>query len=889
MRTTRKIQHGCALGAMACAILFAASPAAAQTAANPPATQEPDDIVVTGIRASLEQAAEVKRDADQVVDVITAEDVGTLPDANVAEALQRVTGVQITRVFGEGQAVNIRGLQQVRVEVDGRTLLGFSARVSPPENDNLGRSSGLDAVPSSLFGRLEVRKSPLASQVEGGLGGSVNLVTPRAFDFRRPTALLRVTGTYSDAANEFEPAITGMFTTTFADDRIGILVAAEYQQRTSSLQLFERNNWFNVLNGLPATTNGQPTPPLFAPRLLQYENTDIDRTRIGANASIQFRATPELTITADALFSRQEANRTNQFIAFNVPSNAASLTNRIFTNETVQDGYIVAADVAGGNVRTGNQLRSDPTESYLAGLNATYDNDRLRIVVDGYYSRGTLRQKIEIITLQSAGTITGRYDFRGGNIPNLTLLNANGTPFDATLTANFPLPRTDRLTYRANLLPATLEEWTGRADISWTDEDAGISLHGGVRYTDLSAVSDAFRSRANGNYVELAPFLLTSIPGFLDRIPGTIPRNFLTARPDADFVLDRVLNGINAEPPAAGDPLARNAARDYDFSEQTTSAYLMFNAEGEIFGMRARANAGARITHTELSVDTLSQVGTGPLTTVNDTNNYTRVLPSANIVFYVSDDFLVRMSASQTLQRAGIAELAPSTFVDPTNRTSTSGNAQLTPPIASNLDVSFEYYTGGSSLISGALFYKNVDDFIITSTTQEIIPAFASLGLIRIIRPSNVANAQVRGFEVGVTQFFDFLPAPFDGFGVIANYTFVDSEDSNGLALQGTSRNSYNIVGLFEKGPVSARVAYNWRSAAVFELTQGRPDVIAARSQLDAQIGFELMRGYTLTFQAQNLIPEDSATVELSNYNPLAINSYALSERRFTVGLRARF
>jgi iron complex outermembrane recepter protein len=876
------LNAGTALGAIAAVTLFGASQAHAQAqpAATPPPAESEEDIVVRGIRASLEAAADVKRDADQVVDVITAEDVGTLPDANVAEALQRVTGVQITRVFGEGQAVNIRGLQQVRVEVDGRTLLGWSARVSPPENDNLGRSSGLDSVPSSLFGRLEVRKSPLASQAEGGLGGTVNLVTPRPFDYRRTTALLRVTGTYSDASDQFEPGITGLFTTTFADDRLGVLVAAEYQQRTSNLQLFERNNWFDIRNG--------GTTTLLAPRLLQFENTDIDRSRFGLNASVQFRATPDLTLTIDGLYSQQEANRTNQFIAYNVPSTAASLVNQIIFNPVVENGYIVAGEVRNGNVRTGSQLREDPTTSLLVGANATFDNDQLRFEVDGYYSRATLRQDIQVITLQSAQTVSGRYDFRNGVIPDLSLLTAAGTPFDPTLNTNFPLPRTDRLTYRANELPGNLEEWTGRADISY-ETDGGISLHAGVRYTDLYADFTAFRSRANGNYTELTPYLTFGSPDFLGRIPGNIPRQFLTATPDRNFVLDRVLNGINAEPPAAGDPLARNSQRDFVFGEQTWSGYGMINAEGELFGLRARANAGLRITHTSLEVNTLTQVGTGPLTPVTDTNSYTRLLPSANIVFYVTDDFLLRASGSRTLQRAGVQDLAPSTFIDATNRTQTSGNASLTPPMSTNFDLSFEYYTGGSSLISGALFYKDVSDFIVTSTTQAIVPGFESLGLIRIIRPDNVASAQVRGFEIGVTQFFDFLPAPFDGLGVIANYTFVDSEDSNGFPLAATSRHSYNLVALYEKGPVSARVAYNWRDDSVFEFTQGRPDVIAARSQLDAQIGFEFVEGFTLTLQGQNLIPRDSATVEISNFNPDAINSYALSERRYTIGIRARF
>lgn len=196
-----KLASGASLAALAVTPAWAQD-ATARGAAE--ATQE-GDIVVTGIRGSLEKAAEIKRDSAQILDVITSEDVGKLPDANVAEALQRVTGVQITRVFGEGQAVNIRGLQQVRVEVDGRTLLGWSARVSPPENDNLGRSSGLDAVPSSLFGRLEVRKSPLADQVEGGLGGTVNLVTPKPFDFKETTISLRTQGTYSDRVDKFEP------------------------------------------------------------------------------------------------------------------------------------------------------------------------------------------------------------------------------------------------------------------------------------------------------------------------------------------------------------------------------------------------------------------------------------------------------------------------------------------------------------------------------------------------------------------------------------------------------------------------------------------------------------------------------------------------------------
>lgn len=846
--------------------------------ATPTSEQDPGtdsgDIVVNGIRRSLEEAAEIKRDASQVLDVITSEDVGKLPDANVAEALQRVTGVQITRVFGEGQAVNIRGLQQVRVEVDGRTLLGFSARVSPPENDNLGRSSGLDSVPSSLFGRLEVRKSPLASQVEGGLGGTVNLVTPKPFDFKKTTLTAQVQGTYSDEANRFEPGVTGLFTTTFADGRIGVLISGEYQKRTSKLQLFERNNFFNSLNG--------GTRTLFAPRLLQYENVDIDRSRFGINGSVQFQVTPEFVVTADGLYSKVNANRTNQFLAFNMPTSA---TARIVTDPVLDGDYIVAGTSV-GNVRTGNQVRRDPATSYLFGLNGKYDDGRFTLEADAYYSRGTLRQKIEVVTLQSPNTVAGSFDFRDATIPALTLRTAAGAPFDPTAVANYPA-RTDLLTLRANDLPANLDERTVRLDAGY-DAGDGITLKAGVRFVDLRGDSQAFRSRADVPIAALQPYLDSGSADFLSSIPGNFPRQFLTGIPDVDYIRQQVLA---AEPNLTGDPtgtLRRNATRDYDLAERTITGYLMFDAEGRLFGRPARLNAGVRITNTDFRVDTFTQRGTA-LLPQRDRNSYINVLPSANLSVNVTDDLLVRLSASETLQRAGLAELAPSTFVDATNLTLTGGNAQLTPPISSNLDLSVEYYTSRTSLVSAALFYKDVQDFIATNNSEAIIPGFENLGVVRVIRPENVASAKVKGFEVGVTQFLDFLPSPLDGFGVIANYTFADSKDSNGFPLVATSKHSYNLVGLYEKGRVSARVAYNWRDDAVFEFTQGRPEVIAARSQLDAQAGYDLSDHLALSIQAQNLLPRDSATVEISNFNPLAINSYALSERRFTIGLRAKF
>jgi iron complex outermembrane receptor protein len=871
MKSSTGLRCGIAIAAIA-AVLHAA-PALAQDAAQPApaeAPQEDDAIIVTGIRESLQQAAEVKRNADQVMDVITAEDVGKLPDANVAEALQRVTGVQITRVFGEGQSVSVRGLQQVRVEVDGRTLLGWSARLSPPENDQLGRSSGLDSVPSSLFGRLEVRKTPLASQAEGGLGGTVNLVTPKPLSFKKPTVSIRAQGVYSEVSDKLEPAITGFATMKFADDRIGIMLAGEYQKRTSTTQSFERNNFLNRNYTVPTAVNQTPV-------LLQYEQFRVDRSRLGLNGAIQFEVTPEFTLTADALFSRLTTGRIQDFFAFRLPTGTNPVTGRT----TAADGNVLAGN-ANGTVTTAGQIRNEPTESYLYGLNGKYEYEGLTIEADGYYSKGTIDQTIQIITLQATAAVPGAFDFRGNTIPSLTL----GGTFNPTSFASYN-PASNGV--RSNRLIGLLEEWTGKFDVSY-ETGGGLKFAAGLRYTDLHAKSNAYRSQVTPTRAEIEPFLkLVDMGDFLPGIPGNFPRSFLSTAPTYDYVFNRAQRAEPNPNSADQSTLLPNSQRDYDFNEKTVAGYLMLSHEGTIGSIPYRANAGLRVARTDLSVDTFLTVGT-TARLVTDKTSYTNWLPSANIAFNITDKFLVRVSGSQTMQRASIADLAPSTFFNATNLSVTGGNAGLKPPMSTQGDISFEYYTGKSSLISGAVFYKDVKDFIASFVTSGVDTNLDPVGrTLTFSRPENLASAKIKGFEVGIQQFFDFLPAPLDGLGIIANYTFSDSEDNAGFPLVAVSKNSYNLVGLFEKGIFSARVAYNYRDEAVFEFSEGRPSLIGPRSQLDTQIGIDITKGIALSFQAQNLNPEASATHEYSNFNAEALNSYALSERRYSMGVRVKF
>jgi iron complex outermembrane recepter protein len=412
-----------------------------------------------------------------------------------------------------------------------------------------------------------------------------------------------------------------------------------------------------------------------------------------------------------------------------------------------------------------------------------------------------------------------------------------------------------------------------------------------VRYTDLGARSNAYRSQTTRPRAEIIPGLvgLTS-PSFNSDISGNFPRVFVTTLPTFDYVFATAQAAQPNPNPDDRSTLLPNVQRDYDFREKALAGYLMVSTEGEFAGVPVKANAGVRVVRTRLTVDSFQQTTVGTVTSftpATDKNSFTNVLPSANVVFNVTENFLVRFSGSQTMQRAGIADLAPSTFFNQTNLTVSGGNAELKPPISTQGDLSFEYYTGRSSLISGAVFYKSVKDFIATATVQEVFPGGPAFP-IPTTRPFNIAKAKVKGFELGVQQFLDFLPSPLDGLGFIANYTYSDSEDNLGFPLVAVSKNSYNLIGLYEKGPFSARVAYNYRDKALFEFSEGRPSFIGSRSQLDAQFGYDVNEHVAVQFQAQNLIPKDSVTVEHSGPSSTALNSYAFSERRFTFGVRVK-
>ncbi len=855
--------------AVALAILGNVPSAMAQQAPAAEADKPLDVFVVTGLRAALQSAAKVKRNAEQVIDVITAEDVGKLPDANVAEALQRVTGVQVTRVWGEGQSVAIRGLPLVRVEIDGRTVLGYSTRLSPPENDQLGRNSGLDVVPSGMFGRLEVSKSPVASQVEGGLSGTVNMVTPDPLDFKELTLVAKVQDEYSKAAKTNGPGMTFFVANQSADKTIGGLLAVEYQKRVSLLQDYDRNDFLNRVGSstVNADMNKDGVADLSG-QLIRYEQALVDRSRLGVNAELQFKATPDLEFKTEAIYSKLNTERRQNWFQWkygNLP-----ITNPVF------DGNTIVAGTSAATLSQQGQVRSEPGTSSIIALSGKWKpNDKMRVTSEVSASRGTQNQMNEHMTITSP-VVSGNFDYRTGVIPSLVFNNGFDPAVNsATVAANkYVINPTSGTNLTSNNLLSSMGEQVAKADMRYNLDLGELrTVHFGARYRQLSAKANAYEATGRA---DLSSFLTTTGPDFMKDVDANIPRNALTLNQDAGWIRSTVLSQMAR---------VSNPQRDYDFNEKSAAAYAMADLDGTILGMNFRANAGARLTNTKMDVTTNLKFGT-TFTPRKDNNSYTLLLPSANIVFDVAPDFMVRLASSKTMQQAGIAELAPTIFISgTTSYSAVGGNAKLLPTVSNNVDLSFELYGKGSSMISGAVFYKDVTDVQANNTVQQ---DFEGFGVIPYTRPDNIGSAKVKGFELGIQRFFDFLPAPFSNFGVIANFTYTNGLLSNGYQYPGLSMHSGNVVGLYESGPFSARLAFNTRDKAVYLFNENRPNYIGARSQLDFQAGYNLTKDISVQFSAQNLRPKDSATVEYGPAGPIQLSSYYLSETRYSIGLRAK-
>jgi len=767
----------------------AATPAMAQETGQP-AAEEENIIIVTGFKRSLQDSIDLKRDSSVVVDAVSAEDVGKFPDANVAEALQRITGVAIDRSGGEGQFITVRGLgpEFNAVLLNGRTLA----------TDNDGREFSFDVLSSDIIQTAEVYKSAQPSLQSGGIGAVVNVTTAKPLDRLGFNASVSAAAIYEDLSEEIGADISGV--ASWSNGDVGVLFGASYNKRDAQI---DRNitNGFALREGdaaifAPESSSGLQATDIGAlpagSRVQQQVifSRDIqDRERLTLNGALQFRASDRLIATFDGLYSKFEIDSFDtQFSGFFSPP---FLDPQIDANGTVTsfsrpsiDFGVRNPDIAGAvglsqndNVLTSNNREA---ETFAFGGNLEFEaSDSLTFVADVSWSKATRDGTNPFVVL-------------GALAPTSPLIESTSTSGISTITninaADFVDTDIQRLHFvNVNRTMVEDEVFEIRLDGEWA-VDAGplYAVTFGGLYTDRTKSRDLFDNFANPGFGSLTaaqifcaycgytvPFdtsILSqfSFDGFLDGVDGadTVPAAILNSSFEQAFAelnnpanisdpnrtggnttdLLAYLNSGGLDPVLGIYTPSFNPGGSFAVDEQIYAAH--FNTEwGGDFGgdLPWSANIGFRIAFTdvvssgidqpvlefrETPGDTQLEVVFGPATNISVPNDYVNFLPSANVKLEPADDIVLRLGYAKTVTRPTLTALGvANTFGGRSNAPlSGGGNPLLEAFESDNFDISFEWYFDTLSYFSVAGFHKELGNFIETSTIGVINPVVFPAG-----------------------------------------------------------------------------------------------------------------------------------------------------------------
>ena len=936
--------------AQACALAFAAPFVANAQEAKPAGASEDTTtpvVVVTGQRAALKSARDLKQDANQIVDSIQATDIGKLPDVNTVESLQRVAGVQIQRRYGEGgtdydhrtePAITIRGITQVRNLIDGRDF--FTA--------NGGRAPDLEGLPSELMAGVDVYKNAASNLIEGGVGGVVNIRTRLPFDSKENLNVITIKSNYYDRVREHSPSASGLLSRRFETGagRMGILVNAtvsetfyrqdavlQQQQHclTATVGKCTNNPTQAPSPSKVAAFNSMPNAgslsELYVPTSFEMYQDTGNRKRKGLAVAYQWQVNDDLLFTAQNFYSNYTFVRRGEYIygddkntdpraaagstwtwAADGSATSGVLSPQIFSTSRFDQDVRNRTNLSALNLkwRISDKLRSKTDFAYQR---ANYDADRNGDSVKLYNNES--RSVANIPNLNLA------FDVRS-KIPTFAIVDpANpSNPY-----ARFGDPKNWYYEWLANAVDRnTLKMSSLSQDF---DYDLGArfftKLHAGIRVADTKVAL-----RGNWNNTGVCNDTGTNPSwGACPLIPVAQHPTLAYAGPASNFMKPGIGWPVAVFPEYA-DPnssvfdrtvktyaeLFAGKPNSYTFDtsfapgnineqhEKTKSLFLTGDFRTGVFGYELDGTAGVRVVKTDQTSIGFIQDSTGSrAATLN--KSYSNVLPSLNTRLHLSDDFQMRFGYSKTMTRPNFSDMAAHVQLNPNipsqynangRPTGSSGNPFLDPMTATSYDLTAEHYWGSSNLAFLGVFKKDIKGYLAGGTEPMNFG-----GVTYDIGTSiNLGQGSVKGIEAGVTQFFDFLPAPFNGFGVQANYTYVDSKvelkPGTLIPLPKLSKNSYNLIALYETGPIQARLAYNWRSAYLDQINGsgvfGANQYAAPYSSLDASVSYQINKVFTLSADAVNL---SNSMYHTYVERPSGGLLWQLNDRRYSLTLKASF
>jgi len=886
------------------ALLGAGGAAMAQQQA--PATQQLDTVVVTGIRASQEKSLSVKRNADAHIDVISAEDIGKMPDKNVADSLARVPGVTILNSpaggsggFDERDRVGLRGTNPSLTQtlLDGHGIANGDWFVLDQTGAGVGRSVSYSLLPSELVSRVEVRKSSEASLVEGGTAGSVNIITRKPLDFSKSLTFEAGIGVvYADLPQKSDPQISALLNYKSDDKTFGVLVQAFSEKRSLRRDGVETLGFINQLtkDNAPALTAAHPDlVGVYTPDLIGAAYFTQQRERKGGLVRAEFKPSQDIDLTLTGFSSKLDANNYNR--------NYLMAPRAGLINSATISNYKIVTDSKG--VKTLTQATFDWASSSTAGY---YDMiSRQASAESNYFSLdGTFKVNNALTLTANAGSSTGKGQTLGQDVvePHIAATRASyalqGNDTAPAFSFTNPNIGFDWIFGSEHVIVHDKESWA-QVDGEYT-LDAGVlkSLKFGVRgaehkrYTDPTlnqgpgcATGTPYRvgpwdwskpsacADASGKDApQLSPYTL---PAFSQSYPSNYGSGLGSGFPTGlTYISADALAEYNSRV-TNRDPVARRSPFDggeYSVKETTTAAYLQGNLEGDGWS----GNVGLRAVHTKQTSgsfrpsfpgetpDVASAFGNFTATTAD--RSYTDLLPSASIKVDVTHNIVGRLALSRTVTRADYTALSAFTSLTTTGMYldnnaiggGTAGNPDLKPIRSTNIDANIEWYFAPRAFVSMGAFHMEMGSYITNGSFTATYPVLLGNtnqqgGVQQLVNRQFVVTGLVNKKASVTGMEFAFETPIANNFGVSANYTLADGHDVDGHVLRGNVKNSYTLGGFFENDQFSARLNYSYTDDIFIGTDRGTDYYQKANGVLSASLGYKFNNNFALSLDAQNL------------------------------------
>lgn len=798
----------CSASGIAIALLAGAAHAQETAPPDTPPSVEPDnEIVVSGLRQSLESIRNIRRNSDEIVDAVVAEDIAKLPDLNTAQIAARIPGVQVYRQGGEAQNVLVRGLPNFTTTYNGREIFTAETRIV-----------ALQDFPAANVAALEVYKTSAADLIEPGLAGLVNVRSRQPFDFQDGQIAGSVWGLYTVQADEVTPNFNFLATKRWDvgdGGEFGVLINAsrvEMDYLDAEISNTDFLQTFRSENGQLVSDFANGTAARF-PDIQRLFYRSGNRVRPSVNAAIQYKPNPDLEFYLEGLWQGFRNKIDDRLLAAEL-FNGAQVDSLVFREGTnlVRSGTVNAPAGSLFSFQGATYNKTD-TYQFAGGVKATFD--KLNVHVDIARTDSTFTGSTESVDRRwtAAPNINFDTDRPAFEITNIDFADPSAQFFDGLFEQN---------------QRSAGDDWQLRGDLEYLVDGTFIrSIQAGVRYTDRDAVREfdqrfsrpADRLNATDLPVDYRVFNGVNVGG-----------TFEWAAPTYRSIRDNIGELRQIAGFGTTEPVAR--ALLYTASEKNLAGYGQINlGSGDLEG-----TVGLRVSRVETRVAGPNPTG---IPEIDDGNTDTSWLPNASIRFQAAPDIQLRAAVSKTRTLPTFADLNPALVLGPPPPggvgtesdpfRGSGGNPFLNPFTSWNFDAAVEYYFSPAGFVSLSGFHRDVDGFIQQNTFRVTDP---TLGVIEITGPVNTGKGRITGVELQGQVFADFdsLPDWAQGFGVQVNVTYIDAETqqpdgAGGLTFQpitdqlnGVSKWNYNIVGIYERYGLSARLAYNDRST--FRATQ---------------------------------------------------------------------